>query len=262
MSYLTSNGKYLQVNSSYLVDLGGGSEPLNILSGLLVYYSLGETLGDSLYDSVSVGAVNTATRSTGTVLDEAGIIGSGILIDSSQAYISIPNMLDGNVTDKIAVSMWIRMDASAGKLGRDCRLFSFKRSTGAEIIYAYQRAADNKIRFYARPNGSVSYSEYTETPVYTRDDATHLVFSVMGPTDPSIRIYINGVDSTTRNSSTGTFWALDYPSTQHLANSYPGGGLGFIGAIDEVGIWNRGLTPSEVSILYNNGNGIAYPLGT
>ncbi len=31
------------------------------------------------------------------------------------------------------------------------------------------------------------------------------------------------------------------------------------GKIDEVGIWNRALTPEEISALYNEGNGLAYP---
>jgi hypothetical protein len=33
----------------------------------------------------------------------------------------------------------------------------------------------------------------------------------------------------------------------------------FVGEIDEVGIWNMVLTASEVSLLWNNGNGITYP---
>ena len=35
----------------------------------------------------------------------------------------------------------------------------------------------------------------------------------------------------------------------------------WIGDTDEVGIWNRSLTPSEINQLYNNGTGFAYPFG-
>jgi hypothetical protein len=35
--------------------------------------------------------------------------------------------------------------------------------------------------------------------------------------------------------------------------------LFFDGTIDEVGIWNRSLSSSEVSELYNGGSGASYP---
>ena len=33
------------------------------------------------------------------------------------------------------------------------------------------------------------------------------------------------------------------------------------GSIDEMGVWNRILTPTEIGQLYNSGNGLAYPFG-
>lgn len=38
--------------------------------------------------------------------------------------------------------------------------------------------------------------------------------------------------------------------------------LYFTGTIDEVGVWSRALTGSEVSSLYNSGSGLAYPFTT
>jgi len=40
-----------------------------------------------------------------------------------------------------------------------------------------------------------------------------------------------------------------------------GVGQFFKGIIDEVGIWNRALTSTEISELYNSGNGLQYPFG-
>src|SRR5262249_31508245 len=34
----------------------------------------------------------------------------------------------------------------------------------------------------------------------------------------------------------------------------------FNGAIDEIGVWNRALTSTEITNLYNSGAGLAYPL--
>ncbi len=36
----------------------------------------------------------------------------------------------------------------------------------------------------------------------------------------------------------------------------------FNGLVDEVGVWNRPLSPSEVATLYNSGDGLTYPFGS
>lgn len=40
--------------------------------------------------------------------------------------------------------------------------------------------------------------------------------------------------------------------------AYDGGGVNYIGYLDEVGIWNRSLSPTEQTQLYNSGTGISY----
>jgi hypothetical protein len=69
------------------------------------------------------------------------------------------------------------------------------------------------------------------------------------------RIYIDGVLKTASSTAvqTGNTVAFDI-------NSYPAGTTEFItGKIDEVGIWNRAITATEVLRLYNAGAGLKYP---
>jgi hypothetical protein len=73
------------------------------------------------------------------------------------------------------------------------------------------------------------------------------------------RIYVNGVlvNTTYAPGSIGN------ASTQFTIGAHSAGpaswGYQMKGNIDEVGIWNRVLTPLEIQMLYNNGNGLQYP---
>ncbi|MDR3572161.1 MAG: RHS repeat-associated core domain-containing protein [Candidatus Pacebacteria bacterium] len=78
----------------------------------------------------------------------------------------------------------------------------------------------------------------------------------------STQLYVNGTAVGTNVSSAGT---LDTGSKALSLGSdyYNGAWGGFLnGDIDEVGIWNRLLTPGEITQLYNSGVGVPYPFVT
>jgi hypothetical protein len=81
----------------------------------------------------------------------------------------------------------------------------------------------------------------------------HIVGTVSSSTS-TCRYYINGT-----LISEDTFTGLGFFSEIQLgaydARSLPT----FNGQLDEVGIWNRALTGSEVAELYNGGIGLTYP---
>lgn len=74
----------------------------------------------------------------------------------------------------------------------------------------------------------------------------------------SVYVYINGSLVGSPVALTGTFrqnnafWMLGQ-------NAVYGGN--FNGVIDEVGVWNRDLSNSEITQLYNSGSGLQYPFG-
>lgn len=76
----------------------------------------------------------------------------------------------------------------------------------------------------------------------------------------TISIYVNGQLS---NSSTGTSGGTAIRNVSNGINCYIGKNGNraeyWKGTIDEVGIWNRSLTSTEITQLYNNGNGLTYP---
>lgn len=77
----------------------------------------------------------------------------------------------------------------------------------------------------------------------------------------TLSLYLNG----TKDATDLSYAAAVTPGTGSLAF----GELGdfntaqFLagGMMDEIGFWSRGLTSSEITQLYNSGNGLAYPFG-
>jgi hypothetical protein len=75
------------------------------------------------------------------------------------------------------------------------------------------------------------------------------------------KVWVNGADDTS------TTKAMRNPAgtlTQdfRLASRQDATAANFDGIIDEVGIWSRALSSTEISTLYNSGNGLAYPFSS
>lgn len=85
----------------------------------------------------------------------------------------------------------------------------------------------------------------------TRNTWTHVVVTIGSTT---VRMFINGVqDSATRTVS------LNTPLERCKIGRQPEyDGQHFSGKLDEIGIWSRALSPTEIVNLYNSGNGLAY----
>jgi hypothetical protein len=79
----------------------------------------------------------------------------------------------------------------------------------------------------------------------------YMVSMTYDQTADEVVFYVN-TDSETE-SYEGTFSAVTNTIGARLASDYS-----FDGLIDEVSIWSDVLTPTEIGILYNSGNGLGY----
>ena len=87
----------------------------------------------------------------------------------------------------------------------------------------------------------------------------HIV-AVYDGTLGSGKIYINGVDSTvaTLNVSPASLGSATSSLTIGDDVNAVASFKVWNGSIDQVAIWNRVLSPTEITELYNSGNGLAY----
>ena len=99
------------------------------------------------------------------------------------------------------------------------------------------------------------YYDFNETDWY------HIVLTYPGTKTYDMKLYVNGVE--VANSHLGdnvTLATTNNQQTLSTENFYTNDvhWRGIDGIIDEVGIWSRALTSSEVTTLYNSGDGYSY----
>jgi hypothetical protein len=120
--------------------------------------------------------------------------------------------------------------------------------------------SSGRIRLQLRNTGTTNLLDVltNETPIVT-GQWFHVAFTYNGNSAPSgIIFYINGA-SQTNNVIFNTLTATILNNRPLILGCRYNGGtydLDYNGLMDEVGVWNRVLTASEIATLYNNGAGI------
>lgn len=210
-----------------------------LLNGLVSYYKMDETSGNAI-DSVSgYNGTNTnvTQNSTGKINTSYTYNGS-----SSKTVVSDTNALD--LTSAGGFSVWIYpTSASYNYVIDKCNDSS---NTNGYFILLYE---SNIVLLLCNATTNTSL---VSNGTVTLNAWNHIVCTWGSG---NMYIYING--TLDKSSSTSV---TPVASTYNLYIGAPISDSGyFSGRIDEIGIWNRLVTSSEVASLYNSGNGYAYP---
>jgi hypothetical protein len=226
-----------------------------LIDNLVSYWKLDESSGDA---SDSTASVKTLTN-TGTTTYAAAKINNGADLGTvnTTKYLGRTGYVisDGAVS----FSLWVKQRTEIAA-GIQTFISSGSESTAFRVDYEYNSGTRRLALVRSRNNRT------NETTYYNITLGTANFYHLVGTYDgANIVLYVNGVNvSTTTSSLNGT------------TNWSPGGGfftlgvardanLGTVGQysssyIDEVAVWNRGITQSDVNNLYNSGSGFAYPL--
>lgn len=217
---------------------------MSLLTNLSCYYKLD---GDA---NATVGTNN----GTGTnVTYPAGLINQGA------SFVGTGNISVADSTDftfgsaDFSVSIWVKF-----ALPNVRYIFVGQiNSTGvtASGSFTIQRMADNTIVGNAMTGSTSNLA--TSTVTITDSNWHHIVFLRDGTTT---RIYIDTVASGTANVSTNSI----NDSSEIIGLGQGGNNTAFRlnGMVDEFGVWKRKLTTTEITQLYNSGNGLPYPFST
>ena len=216
--------------------------PSNLASSLISYWKLD---GDSV-DSVST---NNGTDTAITYSGTYGKINNGALFNGSTSGIFIGSPSNLSVTGDLTIAMWVyTIVVSSGTSA-----FSKVVNGGAsDNSYDIQIAADSVLQFvYA--NGGYFY--INSSAITLANQWSFVVFTrSSGNSVP--KFYINGINAGLSNNH----WAAITPLIGgEVFIGRRQGGNHYGGYIDEVGIWNRVLTDSEILQLWNGGVGLQYP---
>ena len=222
-----------------------------LIDNLISYYKLDETSGTVLDAHGSNDGTNN-----GATPHVAGKINTAYDFDGTNDYIETSSY--SITTDKVSYSFWVKFDSISDiqyllRHG-DYTYSSTKRSS---MIGWYPTL---KLYFAIFDNDGHIYEKKTDwTP--TTGTWYHICVTVDNSDGtPDVKMYINGdlqtsVVNTNENPTelNSNSMPLQVGRMRSSLDRF------FNGKIDEVGIWSRALTSTEITELYNSNNGLAYP---
>ena len=206
-------------------------------------------------------------ESSGNAADSAG---SNTLTNTSVSYVAGKINNAGSYTgsesfgvadngtlrpaNTLTISAWINFDSGAEAGGP---IFVAKGTNAGDSQSWDLRLHSTKKIYYQGRVGGGSYIAGLTSTVMSPNTWYHVVFTRNGTVT---HVYLNGVDETL-TGVTSNAADFDY-STGNLSVGQFGSGFNFWkGKIDEVALWSRDLSSTEVTTLYNSGTGLQYPFG-
>lgn len=230
-----------EVLEHYQIGIGVGSigsyESLVLNDVPTEYWRLGETSGVTANNEISS---NDGTYNNAPTLGATGLLASdnntAVTFNGSDEYVSLPTGAIITGTNERTVEVWAHRATTAS--GEEVIYFSGTQSSGQAFLISYDASG---VRFNSWAGGSFDNSVSLD---YAGKNV-HLVFVYDGTKQIA---YINGekvVDNTV---------TLNTGSSLHVLGQRGDSANYFSGTIDEVAIYDRVLTPTEIAQHYQIGN--------
>lgn len=224
-----------QINAHRTPAGGGGS---TLLTGLLHWWDLNESSGDAIdatgtQDLTEGGTIGVATGGApdgGNARDFPGSVGAHFSASAGSIW---------NSGTTMSFSFWFRRDNVTGNLAA----YGHNAPNGAN--YHLWVGANDVNTFYFDAVASMTGH------VLNKEQWYHIVVTSTGP-GGSDELFIDGT-----SANTGTAGWEPGSATFYLG-AYFNGGLTFNGRMCSAAIWNRVISSTEVTELYNSGTNLRY----
>ncbi len=213
-----------------------GSVTVNVSNtasgGLVASYNFNEGTGTAVTDGSGSGNTGSIFQATWYT---TGKFGKALNFDGSNDYVSVNDSSSLDLTNKMTLEAWVRPTANSG-----WRTVMMKEN-GNEMSYGmYARESSNRPSAWMRLNPTSGSSQSAgATPGLTLNAWSHMAATYDGT---SLKLYINGTLRATTNQS-GSMYVSSSP-LKFGGNAV--WGEYFAGQLDEIRIYNRTLTPSEI----------------
>jgi hypothetical protein len=219
-------------NLSGYSNVAAVTTPAAPVSGLVAAYAFNEGAGTTVSDASGNGNNGTINGATWTT---EGRLGGALSFDGVSSVVQVPSSASLNVSSAMTLEAWIFPTASQ----------SGWRTIMQREVDAYFLNASNDDSGPLRPagggtfDGTVAFvAGATANPV---NAWTHVALSHDGTT---LRLYMNGVQTA---SQTGVGGIQTNDNPLRIGGNSPYGEF-FQGLIDEVRVYNRALSQSEIQI--------------
>jgi hypothetical protein len=233
------------IYSVYNADSVGSS---SLKTSLVAAYN-GESNANDSFGSNNGTAVGGLTYTTGK-------IGNAFTFNGTTSYVQLGDVMDIGINNW-TYSMWFNASNTSGTRCLFSKAFA---ANGPGRFALYFNA--NKLEFFFQPEGSIN--SYVQTNSTITTNTWYNVVCVLDKSD-KLKIYLNG---TLQTGTSGNNNLAPYVANHNTLNPFRIGAYTasdnttatnfFSGTIDAFNIYNRVLTQSEITELYNSGNGAQY----
>lgn len=208
------------------------------------YYKLDESSG-TIIDSIE----NNNGTYNGALYSQTGKLGTSIGFDGTDDKIAISAaVLDGSTN--FTINAWAATDDN----GYRGEVFSVGSSSSTDPFILLRMDNDAKAVGYIQSDNQNNIA-LRGTTSFT-NGVFYMLTLTWDATTETATLYVNNNSEDSDTDTALNTFTLDKSSIGCLGRTTDA--LFFDGEIDEVGIWNRKLTHTEIGQLYNNGIGITY----
>jgi hypothetical protein len=208
-----------------------GALPSTLLNNLYAVYKAENNANDSL------GTYNGTAQ--GGLTYGSGKSGNAFLFNGTNAYVALPNN-SMKLTGDFTLTAWVNFGTSKIQ-----SIISCYNYTGLDYGYMFFIDASDKLSFYWDNSGA----NQVNAPTAITKNIWNMVTVTRDVANSTLKFYINGVlNHTYTNSLVNN---INYNTTINHSNIGAQNNSSFFnsGLIDEVNVWNRVLTQSEITEL-------------
>jgi hypothetical protein len=217
-----------------------------IPAGLVAAYAFDQGTGTTVADASGHGLTGTITGATWTT---AGKYNGALSFNGTSNYVNLANPTSLRLTGSMTLSAWVK--AAANPTG-DAQVIAKSDATAGWQLKTRLVSGSHTFATAVSPT-STSRTQRNGTTVRSLNTWYH-VASVYNATAQTLDIYVNGVlDNGTLTGAVPTS-QFNSSVSVNIGRQQKGGGY-FNGVIDEVRIYNRALTQTEIQ------SDMATPLG-
>ncbi len=217
----------LTTSASITVTVSNVASPV----GLVASYNFNEVSGTNLTDLSGNGNHGSVFQA---IWYGAGKYGGTLSFDGVDDYVSVPDAPTLDLTRGMTIEAWVRPTATSG-----WRTVALKEGSGDMSYGIYARESASRPAAWIRRAGSSTSTSAGATPALPTLTWTHIATTYDGA---SLRLYING---TLRSTKAASGSILTSSNPLKLGGNAIWGEF-FAGQIDEVRVYNRLLTASEI----------------
>ena len=228
-----------------------------LTNGLVSYWKLDETTGNSAADAIGR---KTLIAVNSPFFDSGKIFNGMHLAHWSKQYLAISDATQTglDITKDMTINGWIKLDSSL--IGHHYGFVSKCDNSSRSWCFSFIDNDGLVDQFYATisNDGGAGIGGHLDLPTKFSTDVWYMVTVIYDSSNGTVSLYRDG----TLLGTTGGFPNSIFDGTAEFRigwSNAPSDYDGFDGVMDEIGIWNRKLSPIEIAALYNIGAGIQYP---